>query len=253
MEKTVQQATALLVIDVQQSFGHMPFWSDSTLANYQARQNALIAHARTQSWPVIFIYHLSRGAFSLESGLVAPMDWLNPQAEDPVFYKHVHNALSESGLDTYLQSQGITRLVVSGIRTEQCCETTTRYASDIGYEVEFILDATLTFAMQSANGDEVSADAIKSHTAMVLSGRFATVWSAADFIACSPVVSVNSRCPRSGNSVSTEALTNYRGSMVGFCNTGCRDSFAADPQAYSMDRVYFDRLIARQTVAQAYI
>ena len=247
----MRQTTALLVIDVQQSFEHMPFWSDTGLVDYQTRQNALIDHVRSLSWPVIFIYHQSRGPFSVESGLVEPMTWVNRQSDDPVFFKHVHNALSESGLNPYLQAQGISRLVVSGIRTEQCCETTARFASDAGYEVEFILDATHTFTMLLPNGEEASVEAIQNHTAMVLSGRFASVWNTADFIAHSPAQSINSHCPRSGKVVSSDSLTNYRGVSVGFCNTGCRDSFSADPASCVMDRLYFDRLIARQTVAQA--
>lgn len=247
------QNTALIVIDVQQSFEHMPFWSDQGLAEYQDKQNTLIAHARSQSWPVVFIYHQSRGAFSLESGLLEPMAWVDRQADDPVFYKRVHNALSESGLEPYLKAQGISRLVVSGIRTEQCCETTARVASDSGYEVEYVLDATHTFAMELPSGEQASAETIKAHTAMVLKGRFATVWNTDDFIVRSALDSINSRCPRSGGAVSTDSLTDYRGVTVGFCNTGCRDSFAADPQAFALDRLYFDRLIARQTVAQAHI
>ena len=245
------QATALIVIDVQQSFEHMPFWSDEGLAEYQSKQNAMIAHARSQSWPVVFIYHLSRGAFSLESGLVEPMTWVDRQADDPVFYKHVHNALSESGLEPYLQDKGISRLVISGIRTEQCCETTARYGSDSGFEVEYVLDATHTFAMELPSGAMASAETIKAHTAMVLKGRFATVWGTDEFIASASPKSINSRCPRSGGVVSNQSLTDYRGVTVGFCNPGCRDSFAADPQAFALDRAYFDRLIVRQTIAQA--
>ena len=135
-------ATALLVIDVQQSFEHMPFWTEQGMAEYQSRQNALIAHAREQSWPVVFIYHLSQGVFSAESGLVTPMNWIDRQDKDPVFYKHVHNALNETGLKPWLEARGISRLLISGIRTEQCCETTARVASDDGFEVEFILDAS---------------------------------------------------------------------------------------------------------------
>ena len=48
-------------------------------------------------------------------------------------HKHVHNALTESGLDARLRERDINHLIVSGIRTEQCCETTTRVASDLGY------------------------------------------------------------------------------------------------------------------------
>ena len=36
---------------------------------------------------------------------------------------------------------------------------------------------------------------------------------------------VNGVCPWSGEPVSADALTNYRGRVVGFCNTGCRDKF----------------------------
>ncbi|MFK7892391.1 MAG: isochorismatase family protein [Granulosicoccus sp.] len=247
------QPTALLVIDVQQSFEHMPFWSEDGLVTYQSKQNALIAHARKQSWPVIFIYHQSRGAFSAKGGLLGPMAWVDRQAGDPVFYKHVHNALSESGLEPFLYANGISRLVVSGIRTEQCCETTARFASDSGYEVEFVLDATHTFSMTLPNGEKASTDSIKLHTSMVLSGRFATIWDTEDFISRAPLITINSRCPRSGGLVSEDSLTDYNGVTVGFCNTGCRDSFAGDQQAFGADRLYFDKLIARQTIAQAYI
>ncbi|MEM0900847.1 MAG: glutathione S-transferase [Pseudomonadota bacterium] len=36
---------------------------------------------------------------------------------------------------------------------------------------------------------------------------------------------VNAVCPWSGNSVSQDSLTLYRGEVVGFCNPGCRDKF----------------------------
>ena len=36
---------------------------------------------------------------------------------------------------------------------------------------------------------------------------------------------VNTTCPWSGDPVSADSLTVYRGKVVGFCNTGCRDKF----------------------------
>ncbi len=38
---------------------------------------------------------------------------------------------------------------------------------------------------------------------------------------------VNETCPWSGKPVSEDSLTSYRGHVVGFCNTGCRDKFRA--------------------------
>jgi hypothetical protein len=38
---------------------------------------------------------------------------------------------------------------------------------------------------------------------------------------------VNEVCPWSGKPVSADSLTRYRGQVIGFCNPGCRDKFAA--------------------------
>jgi hypothetical protein len=36
---------------------------------------------------------------------------------------------------------------------------------------------------------------------------------------------VNETCPWSGRPVAKDSLTLYRGKVVGFCNTGCREKF----------------------------
>nr|CAA6827379.1 MAG: isochorismatase family protein [uncultured Thiotrichaceae bacterium] len=175
--------TALLVIDVQQSFPQREYWDDSEFQPYKENQTRLIELAREKGWKVVYVLHNEEsGAFSPESGFVRLMDFLQPQADEPTFNKHVHNALTESGLNEWLQEQGVTKLVVSGIRTEQCCETTTRVGSDMGYEVDYVLDSTLTFPMEHPlTGEIVSTEAIRSHTALVLSGRFATIRSVSDY------------------------------------------------------------------------
>jgi nicotinamidase-related amidase len=88
-----------------------------------------------------------------------------------------------SGLDVWLVENGIRKLIVSGIRTEQCCETTTRHASDLGYEVDYVTEATLTFPMTHASGTVFSADDIKKRTELVLSGRFARIATVEDALA----------------------------------------------------------------------
>ena len=64
---------------------------------------------------------------------------------------------------------------MAGIRTEQCCETTTRHASDEGWEVDYVTEATLTFDMRTPSGATLSAAAIRERTETVLAGRFATL------------------------------------------------------------------------------
>ena len=43
---------------------------------------------------------------------------------------------------------------------------------------------------------------------------------------------VNTHCPWSGDPVSPDSLTRYRGKVVGFCNTGCRDKFETATRAF---------------------
>src|SRR5690242_17351036 len=137
--------TALIVVDAQESFRHRPYWSAADAAAYIARQQALVDGAVARGIPVVQIFHVEdEGVFSHASGFVRTMQGL-AIAPDATFHKRSHSALVGSGLDVWLVQHGIRRLIVSGIRTEQCCETTTRHASDIGYRVDYVSEATLTF------------------------------------------------------------------------------------------------------------
>ena len=167
--------TALLVIDAQESFRHRPYWNEAEAAAYLARQQALIDGAKAQGIPVIQIFHVEdSGVFSEAPGHVRALAPLRV-IPDAVFRKRRHSALIGSGLDVWLTQHGIRRLIVSGIRTEQCCETTTRNASDLGYSVDYVTEATLTFAMTDAHGRTYTADEIKARTELVLAGRFARI------------------------------------------------------------------------------
>ena len=94
---------------------------------------------------------------------------------DAVFHKSKHSALVGTGLDVWLLERGVRRLIVSGIRTEQCCKTTARHASDRGWSVDYVTEATLTFAMTHPDGRRFGPADIKARTELVLAGRFARV------------------------------------------------------------------------------
>lgn len=175
---------ALIVIDAQESFTHRPYFQPEAMPAYLLAQNALITAAVAACIPVVRIFHVEpQGDFSLASGLVKPIAGLADFDAAAAFHKTRHSALVGSGLDVWLIEHGIGKLVISGIRTEQCCETTTRHASDLGFDVDYALDATLTFDMQDDKGNTVSAAQIKARTALVLQGRFAQVKSAGEIAA----------------------------------------------------------------------
>jgi nicotinamidase-related amidase len=167
--------TALLVIDAQESFLHRPYFREDGFDAYIARQQALIDGAKAAGIPVVQIFHVEEtGAFSEASGFVKTLPQLH-YAPDVIFRKTRHSALIGSGLDVWLVANGIRNLIVSGIRTEQCCETTTRNASDLGYKVDYVGEATLTFPMTDASGREWSAADIRARTELVLADRFARI------------------------------------------------------------------------------
>lgn len=180
--------TALLVIDVQESFRQRPYWRTDDLPAFIDRQQALIDGAKARGIPVVQIFHVedSDSHFSLKSGYVRKLEEIALEA-DAVFHKHRHSALVGSGLDVWLVEHGIRKLIVSGIRTEQCCETTTRHASDLGYDVDYVIEATLTFPMTHASGTIFSADDIKKRTELVLSGRFARIATVEEALAATAI------------------------------------------------------------------
>ena len=176
--------SALVVVDVQKSFTQRSYWTDREVPGFLGALQGLVDRFRESGAPVLQVFHVEEddgpaGVFSRRSGFVETLAGLNI-APDGVFYKSVHSAMfasNEQGqsLDQWLRRNGVERLVVTGIRTEQCCETTTRHASDLGYSVSYAMDATLTFPMVSESGRTFSPEEIRERTALVLAGRFAEV------------------------------------------------------------------------------
>ena len=172
--------TALLVIDVQQSFTQRAYYEPAGRERFLASQNQLIEGAQAQGWPVVRVLHQSlvddpADPFSSASGYIRPLDGLLDFDAAHTVHKARHSALVGTGLDVWLVEQGIHRLVVSGIRTEQCCETTARHACDLGWQVDFVPDAMWTWAHRGLRAED-----IRERTVAVLDGRFARVLEVAD-------------------------------------------------------------------------
>ena len=172
--------TCLIVIDAQESFRHRPYSTERDMPAYLGAQNALIAGCVADGVPVLRVLHFDGptvpdNPFALESGHVEPLKGLTDFTAAATFHKGRHSALVGTGLDVWLTKNGIGRLIISGIRTEQCCETTARHASDLGWTVDYVPDATLTYDMRQPDGSPLSAADIKARTATVLKDRFATI------------------------------------------------------------------------------
>lgn len=180
---------ALLVIDVQESFRRRPYWRGEDAQSFLANVQALIDRCQAQHIPVLQVFHRepthdAGDPFTAESGFVRAMPELSLKA-DEVFHKHVHSALFAAAadgttLETWLRKHGIQEVLVTGIRTEQCCETTARHASDSGFSVRYVTDATLTFPMTAKSGRVFSPADLRERTELVLDGRFARTVTCAE-------------------------------------------------------------------------
>jgi nicotinamidase-related amidase len=133
-------STAVLVIDVQQELcegPEAPWEIDRVIENL----NAVTARARATGAPVVFIQHEGKDGY-LTHGTPG---WaierrLRVEPGDLTLRKTATDAFHNTALDELLKRHGITELVIGGIHTEFCVDTTTRRALALGYPVVLIAD-----------------------------------------------------------------------------------------------------------------
>lgn len=187
---------ALIVIDVQESFRARASWAAVSNPDIVDDVAALVRAARGRDELVVWVLHSEPGTgtvFDPTGGFVRLMDGLEPAAGEPVLTKTSRNAFTTTNLQQLLTERGVRELVLCGIQTEQCCETTARLAADLGYRVEFVTDATATFPIAHRDApperglDELLADPgtlgvaeVLARTEYALAHRFATIRSVAE-------------------------------------------------------------------------
>lgn len=181
------------MIDTQQSFQQRAEWRVSSNPGIVKQVNRLIDAARQADDLIVYLLHAEPGTgdvFDPALGHVRLLDGLTPRPTEPVLTKTSINAFTTTSLHQLLTSRGIREVVICGIKTEQCCETTARLASDLGFGVTFVTDATATFpiahreapagrslAETLADPHTLSTDDITTRTEYALAGRFATIRS----------------------------------------------------------------------------
>lgn len=173
--------TALLVIDVQKSFSNDPArWASRNNPAFEANLTRLIDGFRSADQPVLFVLHGNAALplFDQQGPHYAFQDFVQPQASEPTLHKTTRSVFTSTDLSRRLQQLGVQKLVISGIQTEQCCETTARDAGDLGFNVDFVTEATLTFPIKHWDGGpDLSAEEVTRRTEYALAGRFARIAS----------------------------------------------------------------------------
>jgi len=137
-------SAALLIVDVQQGLcegEHDAFESQQVIA----RINVVSEKARAAGALVIFIQHESTSGY-LEWGTDA---WqlargLHVETSDLRLRKTSPDSFHRTELEEVLRSRGVSSLVICGMHTEFCVDTTTRRALALGFPVVLVEDAHTT-------------------------------------------------------------------------------------------------------------
>lgn len=155
---------ALLIIDVQ------VLMFDEADPVYQgelllAKIQKLITDARSKGVPIFYIRHNAGPGTPLELGTpgwdIHPS--IAPISTDIIIEKETPDSFYKTTLQQELDSRGITKLILTGIQSEICVDTTCRRAFSLGYHVTLVKDAHSTW-----NTDGLTASQIINHHNNVL-------------------------------------------------------------------------------------
>lgn len=164
----VMRETGLLIIDMQAGnfSGPTPIFNGVELL---AKVKRLVEKARSAHAPIGYVQN--------DGGSGDPDEYDTPGWEihstimpvvgDILVRKKTPDAFHETNLHSQLESRGIRRLVVAGLQTEYCIDTTCRRAFSLGYDTILVKDAHSTW-----DSSLLTAQQIIDHHNRVLGGFF---------------------------------------------------------------------------------
>lgn len=168
--------TVLVVIDVQRVM-----YADPGMQPYKGREvlatiKSLVGRARAARVPVVFVRHDGGqdSPFPAGSDLWQIMPDIAPEPGETIVEKTRPDAFAGTTLRQTLDSLGARRLVVCGLQSDCCVDTTCRRASSEGYDVVLAADAHTTFDFEVLD----APTSVRYHN-WTLAKRFATVLPAA--------------------------------------------------------------------------
>ncbi len=169
---------ALILIDIQNDYfenGAMQL-----VGSEKAGKNAklILEHFRKEKIPVIHIQHIANrpgATFFIPATKGAEIHKLvKPDSMEKVIVKNFPNSFRETELGEYLKSKNITDLVICGMMTHMCIDSTTRAAKDLGYNCLVIGDACATKDLE-LNGVKVKAIDVQTAILSALSNFYSTI------------------------------------------------------------------------------
>ncbi|MCL2457294.1 MAG: cysteine hydrolase [Desulfobulbus sp.] len=177
---------ALVLIDIQNDYFPGGAMEVPGAPRAAAEAAALLAAFRDKSLPVIHVQHLAarQGATFFLPGTPGA-DFhpsVQPQAGELVFQKQYPSCFRQTLLLEHLRREAITRLLIVGMMTQMCIDTTVRAAADLGFLCLVAHDACAARPL-AFGGREVAAEDVQAAYCAALNGLFAQVLSSAEVLA----------------------------------------------------------------------
>ncbi len=168
---------ALLIIDVQEAFDE-PRWGRRNNPDAEANVARLLGAWREAGRPVVHVRHLNLtpgSSFHPDAPGSRIKAIVRPVEGELVIEKRVNSAFIGTDLEERLRRGGVTAVVITGLTTNHCVETTARMAGNLGFDTYFVSDATATFDRVGPDGVRHTAEDIQAMTLSNLNGEFATI------------------------------------------------------------------------------
>ncbi|WP_261130239.1 cysteine hydrolase family protein [Bacillus sp. Marseille-Q3570] len=180
----IEQNTPLIVIDVQQAFRH-PNWGNRN--NPEAEKNiaSLIDDWRTNSRPIFFVQHVSdnpESLFYVGGEGVCFEEECRPVNDEVIIRKTVNSAFIGTDLYQQVTRRHCKNVVIVGLTTNHCVETTTRMAGNYGMNPILVEDACATFDRSGPDGKIYLAEDIHQMTIVNLNEEFARIMTTAQLL-----------------------------------------------------------------------
>ena len=167
----------LIIIDMQDCMASLDAGPRN---NPQAESNiaSLLAAWRAAGAPVVHVRHISRNprsGFAPGQPGAAFQPEFAPFPHEHVVEKNVPDAFVHSGLERWLRTRGIEKLVIAGVSTNISVEDSARSAGNLGFATTVVSDATFTFARRDHEGRQRSPDEVHAMSLSNLDGEYATI------------------------------------------------------------------------------
>ena len=174
---------ALIVIDMQNMYFMEGPYRLSCPEQAAANAAKVITKFRREQHPIIHIQHMFQGRASQEELMYLREfhELVKPIKGEIIIPKNYPSAFLGTGLQEKLQELQADELVIIGMMTHMCIDTTVRAAQDYHYPVTVIADACTTKDLEW-KGHKLPADVVHNSIMASLAGRFADVYDVTEYL-----------------------------------------------------------------------